>query len=266
MKKIFLSLFTFFINFCFSQEYHKYSENEEVFLFGNNVKLRKSPNLNSETLKLLPIATKVKIIKPTEIEYVYNGFSSPWHLVEHDGTEGYIVGGLISLKKHPSFYETDGYFVYNLSKDTDTSLNFLNIRFVKNSKVNSEIKIALFGNGAFEILNFDNKGLENAQDIIVIDNYSEACGIDGGKSYIIYNGKKLIHMANTSEIGDGGIYHYESYFTFPVDKGGKKGFIIYNQENGEMKDENTNWYITNSQQRNLIWDGNKLTPIDYKLE
>ena len=266
MNKILLILFTLIINLCFSQEYHKYSENEEVFLFGNNVKLRKTPDSNSTTLKLLPIGAKVKIKKATSIMYEYNGFSSPWHLVDYKGTEGYIVGGLISLKKHKSFYNSNAFFVYSLSKRPDTYLSFLNVRYVKNNKVDSQIKIELFGNGSFEILNFNNKGLENANDIIVVDNYSEACGIDGGKSYIIHNGRDLIHMANTSEIGDGGIYHYISYFTFPSDEGGRKGVIVYNQENGEMKDENTNWYITTSQQRNLIWNGVKLIPDNYNKE
>ena len=266
MKKILLIFFSITVNICFSQDYHRFSENEEVFLFGDNVKLRKSPNINSETLKLLPIGTKVKVKKATDIIYEYKGFSSPWHLIDYNGTEGYIVGGLISLKKHKSFYDSNGFFLYNLSKDDSNHLNSVNIRFIQNTEIISEVKIRLFGNGSFEILNYDNRGLENVKDIIVIDNYSEACGIDGGKSYIIFNGENLIPMANTSEIGDGGIYHYESNFTFPSDEGGKKGVVIYNQESGEEKDEESNWYITTSQKRNLIWNGTELIPNDYNKE
>ncbi len=253
------------ITICFSQNYHNYTEDQEVFLYGDNVKLREFPNTNSEILKLLPIGEKVIIKKITDVQYEYNGISSPWYLVNYNNIEGYIVGGLISLKKQKSSYYTNAFYVYSMSKEIkdEYSETYINIRFIKDNKVNSEIKIKLFGNGEFEILISDNKGLENVKDIIVIDNYSGACGIDGGKSYIIYNGKDLIHMANTSEIGDGGIYHYESYFTFPSEKGGKKGVIVYNQENGEMKDEKTDWYITTSQQRNLIWDGKKLIPNDY---
>jgi len=263
MKNVILLHFIFIINLCFSQDYHKYSENEEVFLFGNNVKLRKSPNINSETIKLLPIGTKLEIRKNTTILYEYNGISSPWYLVNHNGLEGYIVGGLISLKRHKSHYSSDSFFLYGLSKNNEHSSKSINIRLVSNHKISNEIQIQLFGNGDFEILNFNNKGLENVNDIIVIDNYSEACGIDGGKSYVINNLGKLTHMGNTSEIGDGGVYHYESYFTFPTDEGGKKGVVIYNQENGEEMDEKTNWYITTSQKRELVWNGKKLIPDNY---
>jgi len=266
MKKIILIYLLTSLNICFSQtNYHSFIENQEVYLYGNNVKLRELPNTNSKIIKLLPVGAKIKIKKITDKKYDYNGIISPWYLVQSDDIEGYIVGGLISLEKHKSFYYENAFYVFSMSKEKNNDYNniYINIRFIKDSKISSEIKVNLFGNGYFEILVSDNKGLENAKDIIVIDNYSEACGIDGGKSYIIYNGKKLVHMANTSEIGDGGIYHYNSSFIFPNDEYGKQGVIIYKQENGEMKDEKTNWYITTSQQRDLIWDGKQLIPNDY---
>ncbi|WP_435263280.1 hypothetical protein [Tenacibaculum sp. nBUS_03] len=34
-------------------------------------------------------------------------------------------------------------------------------------------------------------------------------------------------------------------------------------KNAEMKDETTNWYVTTSEVRNLIWNGLKLVPDDY---
>lgn len=266
INKLLTLFLLFFVNICFSQDDHKYSENEEVFLFGDNVKLRASPNVNSEVLELLPVGTQIKIKKVTNKLYQYNGIKTLWYLVDYNGIEGYIVGGLISLKKHNSFNDPNSFFVYNLSKEINTDLNAVNIRFIKNDTINSEIKIELFGNRSFEISNFDNRGLENVNDIIVIDNYSESCGIAGGQFYIICNSKGLVYMARTYEVGDGGMYHEKSTFTFPSDEGGRKGIIIYNQESGEMKDETTNWYITTSQQRDLQWSGIKLMPDSYNKE
>ncbi|MFD2564961.1 SH3 domain-containing protein [Aquimarina rubra] len=244
-------------------EQYKFSVGDEVYLFGDNVKLREAPNTDSKTIGLLSIGTKVTVLKVEDDQYEYKGVSGPWYQVSYANQEGYVVGGLLSLTKHNGSISGDNYFVYGLEKDAEGSV-YVMIRSVKNKAVNSEKKFRLFGNGSFGIIHSTNKGIDQIQDIIIIDNYSEACGIDGGKSYVVYDGNQLIHMANTSEIGDGGIYHYQSEFIFPSDPGGVPDMIIYKQENGEMKDEETDWYVTTSQQRNLTWDGEKLQPEDYK--
>ncbi|WP_298542957.1 hypothetical protein [uncultured Aquimarina sp.] len=244
-------------------ERYTFSVGDEVHMFGDNVKLRDAPNTDSQTLALLPIDSKAIVLAVEDSLHEYKGISMPWYKVECGDKIGYVVGGLFSFTRYNSKTGNDTYFIYGLEKDAEGS-TYATIRAVRDQKMQSEQKVRIFGNGAFEVKHYDNKGVEQMDDIIVIDNYSEACGIDGGKSYVVYSGGQLIHMANTSEIGDGGLYHYHSDFIFPSDPQGMPNIIIYKQENGEMKDEETDWYVTTSQQRNLTWDGEKLQPEDYK--
>ena len=196
MKKLTLIFLLISFNFSFSQNYYRFTEGQEVYLYGDNVRLRELPSTNSEVIKLLPVGTKVKIKRVTDRYFKYNGISSPWYLVQYNSIEGFIVGGLISLGIQRSYYNPDAFYVYNISKGKsyDSNKTYLNIRFVYSHQIYSDIKIQLVGNRGFDLLVTDNRGLKNATDIIIVNNYSKSCGVDRGKSYFVNTGNKIVPL------------------------------------------------------------------------
>lgn len=242
----------------------RFVEDMVQFMFGDNVKLREAPGLDSKTLALLPIGSKVKVAGVTETVYTYKNITSPWYKVNYKDKIGYVVGGLLSFNRLLSTANPNTCFLFSLSKKEE--LVSVDIRVIEKGKLLDEISVKLLGNGSFQFENIGNKGMPQLQDILVIDNDSEACGINGGKSYIFWDGVKLRHVTDTSEIGDGGLYHHHSEFIFPSDENGRENIIIYKAEHGELKDEETEWYVTTTHERNLTWDGEKLLPENYREE
>ncbi|WP_108869158.1 SH3 domain-containing protein [Aquimarina aquimarini] len=245
----------------YSEEYI-FNVDQAYHMFGDNVKLREAPNTNSETIILLPIGSEVKILEKTKVTYTYKGIVSLWYKVAYKNTIGYVVGGLIAMDKLVGSTNKEDSFLFILSKKDE--ITSVNVRAINKNKLINELSIRLVGNGGFSIKNEGNKGVKNIRDILIVDNESESCGVDGGKSYLFWNGIKLSNIANTSEISDGDLYHYESKYIFPDDDRGIPNVIVYQEEQGEMKDEETEWYVTIKQQCNLTWDGEKLLPENYK--
>ena len=260
-----LTLFLLLItNTIHAQNSPTFTIGSEVVLFADQVKLRQAPNVQSEVLELLPIGSSLQIKELTEVMHTYNGISSRWYGVEDsNGTKGYVLGGLISLlHKTESFSQSGSYFVFGKRKEKQDSSLTIEIRKVKAHQILDTIRVPVIGRNLLKIQHFNNKGLEKADDIIVVEGFSEACGETDGQSYIVHYQNQLLLMGSTIQSGDGG-GHESTRFTFPTDKGGKKDVIRYHSEIKTLKDEATNWHRTLSEDRELIWDGTKLVPEDY---
>ncbi|WP_128755171.1 SH3 domain-containing protein [Aquimarina sediminis] len=269
MKKIHCCILVLLLVFTnvMSQHFDKntvLTKGTTYYMFGDNVKLREAPGLDSKTLVLLPIGSEIKILDMMEISHMYNGISSPWYKVSFENQIGYLVGGLISIYRHASHKDSNTNFLCNLSEKDERV--FVNIRATSKGKVIDEVSVRLIGNGSFQFKNIGHRGVKQLHDILFVDNDSESCGVNGGKSYVFWDGTTLRHVANTSEIGDGGLYHHHSEYIFPEDKDGRENVVIYKEEHGELKDEETEWYVTTKQERNLTWDGEKFLPVNYREE
>ncbi|WP_396591732.1 SH3 domain-containing protein [Allomuricauda sp. R78024] len=230
---------------------------EQVYLFGNDVKLRAAPDVESEVLELLKIGEWVKIIEKTEFTWPYRGFDSPFYKVKYDdGVTGYLLGGLLSLEKK-TLNSQNYFFAYS----KEGKRTFLNIRNIKNGTY-IEKKIPL-ANSTIRIKALDDKGVPGLDGILLIDYYAEACGMEGGGIYLFAQNDELTKVASLSQISDAGVFYYSEKFVFPFDEGGISGKILFKKERNENLDEASQWKKTAMETRMLSWVDGKLVP-DYR--
>ncbi len=263
MKPIFLYLFFISSITIFAQgepKYietnHTFSPNETVYLFGNDVKLRAAPNSNSDVKTLLKIAEKVTIIEKTDQTLTYNGIDWPWYKVSYKNQTGYIIGGLLALDMaqiHDSIYlvslykEDDKYVVLTRLANKDTS-------YIEHKK-------RLGSASTFQLKVYNNRGIDGITDMVFIDFIAEACGIDGGGYYLFNQNNALLDAIELQQISDSGMYWYIEEVIFPDEKGGTKGKIILNREQGETIDDDSDWVKTKHESREFIWTG---VPLELK--
>ncbi len=233
-----------------------YQPGEKAYLFGNDVKLRSGPGIESEVLELLKIGEWVEIIEKTNFSWPYKGFDSPFYKVKYDKVTGYILGGLLSFQKK-TLNEHHYYFAY--SKEGKTT--YLNIRNVKNGAY-IEKKVPL-AHPNIDIKILDGKGLSGVDGMFYVDYYAEACGLENGGIYFFAHGDELTKVATLSQISDSGILQYSEKFIFPEDEGGIPEKILFKKERNEVYDESTNWSKIAKEKRELSWVNGKLIP-DYK--
>jgi hypothetical protein len=258
--KILTALFIVLINFSFSQEikYHNpnfdFENGKKYFLFGNDVKFRKLPELASETIDLLKIGTEIEIIEKTESTLNYNGIKSPFYKVKHKNNIGYILGGLISLEKK-EINSSKYFFSYEKDKETYSIL-------IRHLNLNSEFieSKSILSTNEFLIDIYNHKGIEDIDHILFINYLAEACGVDGGGIFFFKTKSELIKVLEISQVSDAGVYWVEEKLIFPNDKNGVKGKIVYQKEIGNYEDEDTNWIEIRKTSRELEWKNGVLYP------
>ncbi|PRX56033.1 SH3 domain-containing protein [Flagellimonas meridianipacifica] len=232
---------------------HDFEVGEHVFVFGNNVKLRSSPKIESEVLKLLKIGEWIKIVEKTKFSWPYRGYDSPFYKVKYDTTEGYILGGLLAVKKK-TIAGNDYYFAF--SKEEERS--YLNIRHIVKGKY-SEQKIPL-AHTNLSIQTIGNRGIYDLDDILYVDYHSEACGTEGGGIYFFAQGNELYKVGQFSQISDADAFHQFEKLIFPKDENGIPGIILFNKEKREVLDEESEWVQTTTETRKLVWIEGELVP------
>ncbi|SNY92232.1 SH3 domain-containing protein [Flagellimonas pacifica] len=229
---------------------------EQVYMFGNNVKLRSAPKMESEVLELLKIGEWVQIIEKTEFSWPYRGYDSPFYKVKYDDKVGYILGGLLSIEKKV-LNGIDFYFAFS----KEGSRNFLNIRNVINGDY-LEQKVPLTHTN-ITIHPLDNKGVPDLDGILFVNYIAEACGVEGGGIYLFAHGKGLTKVAELSEISDSGVFYRSERFIFPDEQEGIPNKILLKKEQRENLDEASVWTKTFVETRQLTWVDEKLVP-DYQ--
>lgn len=234
-----------------------FKQGEQVYVFGNDVKLRAAPDTESKVLELLKIGEWVEIIEKTEFTWPYKGYDSPFYKIKYDEVTGYILGGLLSLERK-TLNGQNYYFAFSKERET----TFLNIRNVKNGTyLEQKIRLANTGVG---IKTFNDRGIPGLDGILFIDYYAEACGVEGGGIYLFADGNELTKVAELSQISDAGVFYYSEKFIFPDDDDGIPGKIFFKKEQGQNLDEETHWTQISVETRQLSWEDGKLTP-DFKV-
>ncbi|MFT6922874.1 MAG: cytochrome c2 [Crocinitomicaceae bacterium] len=226
------------------------------YLFGDNVILREGPSKNSNELETLSIGTEL-IIKAQENETMrHKGYTCHWYKVRTaEGKTGCIMGGLIAR----DYAEVNDYkYVISVrrSEDERTAVEY---RFIKKSGgyLSGEADLSTY---SFLVKADGNRGLEGIESMLFIDYYAEACGVDGGGIYIFNDGENLIKAMKISSLVDGGSFWFSEELTFPDDKGGEEGLVIYEREHGQEMDEETQWMKTNINRLNLKWENGAFSP------
>lgn len=266
MKKLVFLLFLA-LNVSYSQDFdyldvnQGFETDEIVYLFGDNVKLRTSPSVDSKVLDLLKIGDSLKIIEKTDSHYVYNGLNTRWYKVEHNNKQGYVVGGLISVteKKAENARFLFGFEIVDEKLYTIT-------RVLLNSKKNYlENKTEYLGdNYGFTINLYDNKGVKGINNIVFIRYLPESCGANSGGCYLFLDDNNLYKVIDVTSSADIGFWEDENLI-FPNDPKGEENKIIYFKENGQSH-ENDNpeiqpiWEKSDIIKVNVKWINNKLEP------
>jgi len=276
MKKLAILTFLYYLFFptLLAQEIDNFFTEWELdfkkessqYLFGNNVKLRDAPNFKSELIELVTIDKKVKILEKTEAKDIFKGVEHPWYKVQVGNKTGYILGALIAHHKiSTSENKVDFYFHINPEyKDKSFSIG---IKAYKGKELLNAFDFNPIGH-RFSFKVSGNRGIHEISNIVMIDYISEACGVEGGITYLFWDNEQFIHVADLTQMGDGGVLHEHQEFIFPGDPEGRnngKSEIIFKAEMGHEINEETQWYITNSQSRILKWDSRKkkIIPEDF---
>lgn len=200
-------------------------------LYGDRVVLRKEPNSTSEALDTLIIGTEIKIIEKTKETMFFNGLESNWYKVKFGKKSGYILGGLIALD-HREIDDVK-YLVTMAARDEQyfvraRVLNPDDTFFGHESNLNTD---------GFYLEVFDNRGLEGLGNMLVIELYAEACGVDGGAIYLFNDGLKLTDAIHIARVADGGAFWFNETLTFPTDEDGFEGVVYYERHSGETLDD-----------------------------
>jgi len=225
------------------------------YLFGDQVKFRSLPNLNSEVLELLKIGTPIQILEKSEETLNYKGLTSHFYKVQYKNQVGYILGGLLSLEKKET--DTTLYlFTYQRTDDQD----HLIIRQVdKTTATYTEMSTPLNTSDIY-IEWTKNKGLVGIDHILFINYLASACGVDGGGIYYFQFNNKLKKVFEFSQISDAGVYWFSEQLTFPEEENGVSGKIVYQKEVGTYKDETGNWTEVTTTSRELEWKDGQIVP------
>lgn len=227
--------------------------NQIVYVFGDNVKFRDNSSTDANVLEKLHIGAELKIIEKTGVTYLYNGINWPWYKVAYNNKEGYMIGGLISLDKK---IINNSMYLISLKKVNDDYhiitrvVNEEGKKYLENS--------SRFGTESlFSLEVFDNRGLENINNMAFINYHVESCGANDGGYYLFNDGISLIKAIDVSSVGDAGDWFVEEV-VFPNQKGGKKGKILYSREKGEVVDETNNHTKAVVETCEFVWKGKLL--------
>ncbi|MEM6964839.1 MAG: SH3 domain-containing protein [Bacteroidota bacterium] len=245
----------------------KFEIGKQYELFGNNVKLRATPSMKGEVLTLIEIGNQIEILNQSNQTDAYQKATYHWYQVKYKDQVGYILGALIAHYKQVGVSDKSLSFYFRFKYDEETSIGKMTIKTYRGSQLLDAKQTDLLAY-SFSIKIIGNKGMENIDDIVQIDYWAESCGAYGGVSYFFWIGNDLIHAVDLVDTADGGAYHYSERFIFPADSEGRARRIIYLKEEGEMKEEETEWYITESHSRIIKWDASskKFIPSDFKMK
>ena len=236
----------------------EFEEGSKEVLYGDNVTLRKQPNKDAAAIDTLDIGTEVKILKKMDETVVVNGLESHWYKVKCSKGTGYIAGGLIALDSKD--YNGGKYLVITAKADDRYKVR---VRYLKDGEYyGKERDLYTY---TFYITTQGNKGVEGIESMLLINLFAEACGVDGGISYIFNDGEKLIDAIHCSSVSDGGVFWFHEELKFPEDLGWGT-YIQYEREYGEPVDESMSWTRSIVHNIMLEWQDGALFPNVEEME
>ncbi|WP_179335528.1 SH3 domain-containing protein [Winogradskyella costae] len=263
----FIIVFILALNFSFAQDSNHLEINQEfnidqiVYLFGDNVKLRHSPSVDSDVVKLLTIGEPLRIIEKSSESFVYNGINSPWYKVEHNNQHGYVVGGLISIVEK----KADNVRFLFATEMVEEKLYIITRALITSKTEYFENKSEFLGsNYGFKINLYNNRGVNSIDNILFINYLPESCGANSGGYYLFLDSNNLYKAIDVFSSADIGFWESENLI-FPNDPKGEKDKIIYFQEHGQysemdnLENEPT-WEKSSITEVNLKWVNNTLQP------
>ncbi|MCR9171583.1 MAG: SH3 domain-containing protein [bacterium] len=267
MKQVILFAFALVANLSFSQyEYegnrvvgpwYEFEAGSTEILYGDQVVLRKKPTADAKALDTLAIGTNLTIIEKTDEPITVNGKESVWYKVKTAGRTGYVAGGLIALDSR----EFNGGTYMIIVAEANEQFKF-RVRYLKDGDFYG--KEGNLGYSSFVLRVNNGRGVEGVESMLVIDLLAEACGMDGGKTYLFNDGERLHNAIHCAEVGDGG-YWFSEKLIFP-DEREWGTHIDYEREVGEPMNEEYTWYQSQKDAVTLQWKGDHFEPNIEELD
>lgn len=268
MKNIVLALlilFTGSVSLAFDSDtrvvgsWYEFEVGSTELLYGDRVVLRAAASSESTAIDTLSIGSEVKIIEKTSEKITINGLPTNWYKVKCKAGKGYVAGGLIALDHR----EIDG-VTYLAIVAGNEERKKVRCRVLKDgdfygheSDLNTD---------AFYLEVFGNRGVEGIENMLTVNLFAEACGVDGGQIYLFNDGESLIEAISLVRVSDGGVFWFSEELIFPEDEDGWYKVIQYKREHGLPVDEEVNWYRSVVNTVSLEWKEGKLVPDVSELE
>ena len=253
MKKILFLLLVLSTVLIFADEKRTYehgafANGTVTYLFGDNVRVRTSPEIKNNISDTLAIGTEVSVIKKDK-EQMIGQINQNWYEVSYTvkgkKKTGFIWGALLAL----TYIENNGYYYLVGLKEYRKNSLYGECRLVKDNKLISKVEImphstdfvenAVYGYSASSSI-FNDKSLSGVEKIIKLSFTYEACGYSYGEIFIGLNKNKMIFLLKTENVSEAGLFAYTENAIFPSDKGGIPDVIqkkILGEEYSEESDE-----------------------------
>lgn len=226
------------------------------YLFANDVKLREAPDTKAKVIELLKFGSQVQIVSMAKETMMYDGIESHWYKVVANHKTGYVLGALIDMK---TITASTGDLIHFQIKMVEENV-WLKVRYLpRNGTEYIEKEFEMMGN-EFEINKTNNKGLKGISNFILVEYIAEACGIEGGTTYLTWDGKNLNEFGFGSQVVDADVYSIQEEFIFPNDKEGRPDTVIFISEENTLQDEETEHWITIIEKMEYKWINGKLSP------
>lgn len=268
MKTILIISGFIFSCLCFGQDednrivsvYYEFEEGSRELLYGDKVVLRKQASRDSEALDTLSIGTELLIIKRMQETIEVNGAESNWYKVKSGKKTGFVPGGLIALD-HKEI--NNDQFLVILAGDKENPVVRCRVLKQDGNYYGHESQI---NTPVFYVEVFDDRGVDSIENMLCVNLFAEACGVDGGQIYLFNDGNRLIEAIQLSSISDAGVFWFNEKLTFPEDEYGYPGAILYEREVGEAMDEEMLWTRSVTHTLVLQWQNGQFTPNKKEME
>lgn len=268
-------LFSIEISYSGEDSLHQYSfqENSSTYLFGDNVRVRSEPEINSKNvIDTLNIGDKVTIVRKTDRVMVIGGYKEFWYKISYKknnkDSAGYIWGGLLSfgfsVKDNKLFLAG----MKNYSKDSGFTAE---CRLLENGKLISSVAFSphYLPDGLNEgVYDYSvSTGLEGGHGLEGVDNIFriyfnyEACGYPRGNVWIGYGNKKLFFIGKDTSVSEAGVFHAEEKYIFPDENRSGKNTVILITENYDFDESINDYKLSERKETGFIWKNNTLEEI-----
>ncbi|MDG1331721.1 MAG: SH3 domain-containing protein [Crocinitomicaceae bacterium] len=241
---------------------YEFEDGSTELLYGDNVVFRSGPSASSKAIDTLEIGSEVEIIRKSDEKTSLNGLEWNWYKVKVDGKKGYILGGLIALDH---VRRDDVVFLVTaagVNRDGD-DYEYIDYK-VRTRMIRADGEYygheSDLNTNSFFIAASNNRGLDGVDNIFSINLFAEACGVDGGKTYLFDTGERLVEALQLSSVADGGAFWFDESVAFPDDEEGYHEAVVYKREFGESMDEDMNWMKTTIHTLVLKWENDHFAP------
>jgi uncharacterized protein YgiM (DUF1202 family) len=243
--------------------YYEFEEGSTEHLYGDDVILRKKAANDSYPIDTLSIGDEVTILKRTKEVMLCYGLESNWYKVQVGGKTGYILGGFIALDQVK--IEDVTYLVIVAGVEENEYEYKVRSRVLKANGDYYGHESSLNTN-SFYLEVFDDRGVKGIDNMLRINLFAEACGMDGGEIYLFNKGDKLVEAIQLSSVSDGGVFWFRETITFPDDENNYGDAVYYERELGHYLDDEMQITRSVSHELELQWEDGKFSPNIREIE